>query len=224
MKKLVLVLGFMFLVVASVPSFAAPQNINANISNSESHANSNSSSHSNSSSSVRNNVSNKQAQGQLQAQGQQNSQISSPSNTTSDNSGSGNKAYAVAYPSITGEVGNSTGNAGSIFGNFSISNTEKYKQVEQIIQVINAEITAGAIDKSVGQYMIDALNSKLLGTVKTQRVLGILWETSGKNLSNLMGLLTWDSFWKDGTKQGGDMSTVLDTTETNSTVTGDSTK
>lgn len=157
-----------------------------------------------------------------QGQGQQ----QSGTNTTNDSSGSGNKAYAVAYPAVTGTVGNSTGNAGSIFGNLTISNTEKYKQIQEIIQTVNAEMAAGAIDKTTGQTIIDALNTKLLGTVKTQRVLGILWETSGKNLSNLMGFLTWDSFWKDGDAQGGELNDAVagaNSAVTNSDVTTGST-
>ena len=217
MKRFIVLMVAMFF--ASTVVFAAPHNINANLN--DNHSNSsvknsgNSSSHSTA-------VQGQQVNSSPSNTSSENSnQTSSPSNSTS--SGNGNKAYAVAYPAISGEVGNSTGNAGSIFGNFTISNTEKYKQIEQIIQVIDAEISSGAVDKSVGQYMIDALNSKMVQTVKTQRVLGIFWETSGKNLSNLMGLLTWDSFWKDGKKQGGDMSTIMDTTETNSDVVDNST-
>lgn len=174
-------------------------------------------------SSNRNSNTNKQAQGQAQGQKQSNS----GTNTTNDNSGSGNKAYAVAYPSVTSQVGTSSGSGSSIFGSLSISTTEKYKQITDIIQAINAEVSGGVLTKDQGATIVAALNTKLFGTIKTQRVLGILWETDGKNLSNLLGLLSWGSVWKDGAAQGGDLNAIinaaLDSAETNKDVTGDAT-
>jgi hypothetical protein len=157
-------------------------------------------------SNVRTSTSSVQGQAQLQGQGQQ----SSNTNST----GNDNKVYANAWPSVTPAEGTSSGTASSIFGSLGIADTEKYKKIQVILQTLSAEVQAGLITQSQAQSLATDLNVKLLGTVKTQRVLGILWETSGKNLGNVLGLLTFDSFWKDGSKQGGVLNTSAQTQAT----------
>ena len=156
-------------------------------------------------------------------------QITGPSDNgnTSTVGGNNQKLYANTWPSVTPAEGTSSGTASSIFGSLGIADTEKYKKVQVILQTLAAEVTAGLITQTQAQNMAMGLNVKLMGTVKTQRVLGILWETSGKNLGNLLGLLTFDSVWKDGPKQGGILDTgaqtkaatvALDNTEAKSAV------
>lgn len=129
-------------------------------------------------------------QGQLGIVGQ------SASNDQSVNvGGDTNKTYANAWPSLSGGEGVSQGNAYSMFGGIGLSNTEKYKVYITEIQAVEASKVLTDAEKAT---MVKTLYQKMLDTNKKQRFLGLFWETSGKNLSNLMGLLAWDSFWKEG--------------------------
>lgn len=143
---------------------------------------------------------------QKQAQQQQSSQANGQ--TTTIESPNNSKLYAPNWPSVTPAEGTSSGTASTLFGSLGIADTEKYKKIQVILQTLSAEIQAGLISKDDAAPMIASLNTKLMGTVKTQRTLfGLGPETSGKNFLNGLGLLTSDSFYKDSDAQGGIIAT-----------------
>lgn len=143
---------------------------------------------------------------QGQIQGQQSSQANGQTTTVNDPNNS--KVYANTWPSVAASEGTSAGTASTIFGSLGIADTEKYKKIQVILQTLSAEIQAGLISKEDAAPMVASLNIKLMGTVKTQRTLfGLGPETSGKNLLNVLGLATADSFYKDGDAQGGQIYT-----------------
>lgn len=143
-----------------------------------------------------------QGQGQGQAQGQVGlnlqgqGQVANGTVATSV-SGDENKTYAVSYPSLSGGEGVSQANAYSIFGGLGLSNTEKYKALITQIQAIEAMQALTADQKKV---LVEKLVNKMVESNKTKRFLGLFWETSGRDLGNLLGLLSFDSFWKEGQK------------------------
>jgi hypothetical protein len=144
---------------------------------------------------------NKQQQGQIQGQmqGQQQGQIA---NGEVSVTGDSTKVYANAWPSVTGAEGVSSGNAATIFGSLGLSQTEKYKKIMPQLQAVSALVKDGMITPEEGRAIVKPMVEKLVRTNKTQRLLGILWETDGRNLLNGFGILAWDSVWKDGPAQG----------------------
>lgn len=141
--------------------------------------------------------SNKQAQGQLQGQVQ--GQIAQGEVSVT---GDTNKVFANSWPSVTGAEGVSSGNAATIFGSLGLSQTEKYKKIMPQLQAVSALVKDGMLTPEEGRAIIQPMVEKLVRTNKTQRLLGILWETDGRNLLNGFGILAWDSVWKDGPAQG----------------------
>jgi hypothetical protein len=158
-----------------------------------------------------------QAQGQLQGQGQGQGQAQAATaiqgqlgivgqkqgneqKTTVE--GDSTKVYANSWPSVTGAEGVSSGNAATIFGSLGLSQTEKYKKIMPQLQAVSALVKEGMITPEEGRAIIKPMVEKLIRTNKTQRLLGILWETDGRNLLNGFGILAWDSVWKDGPPQG----------------------
>jgi len=138
-----------------------------------------------------------QLQGQMQGQGQKQTAVGKV-NTDVNVSGDVNKVYANSWPSISGAEGVSSGTASSLFGSLGMSSTEQYKKLMPQIQVISNLIKDGTISKEAGQDQIDTLVKRMLRANKTQRFLGIFWETDSKSLINLLGLLSWDSIWDEG--------------------------
>lgn len=103
------------------------------------------------------------------------------------------EAYAVSYPSLSGGEGVSQANAYSIFGGLGLSNTEQYKAIITQIQAIEASQSLHADFKA---ELVEGLVRDMVELNKDKRFLGLFWKTSGRNLSNLFGILSWDSFWK----------------------------
>ena len=148
-----------------------------------------------------------QGQGQGQAQGQAaiaaQGQIQGNLGIQKGNStevetkieGDKNKTYANAWPALSGGEGVSQANAYSIFGGLGVSATEEYKSIITQIQAIEA---IQALDPEMKAELIQILVNKMMDTNKDKRFLGLFWKTSGRNLLNLFGLLSCDSFWKDG--------------------------
>jgi hypothetical protein len=140
-----------------------------------------------------------QLQGQMQGQGQGQKQTAvGKVNTDVSVAGDNVKVYGNAWPSVGGAEGVSTGTASSMFGSLGISSTEQYKKLMPQIQVISNLIKDGTISKEAGQDQIDTLVKRMLRANKTQRFLGIFWETDSKSLMNFLGLLSWDSIWNEG--------------------------
>lgn len=142
-----------------------------------------------------------QAQGQaaIAAQGQIQGNLGIQKGNTTDVKtnveGDDVKTYANAWPSLSGGEGVSQANAYSIFGGLGLSSTEKYKAIITQIQAIEA---SKALNQETKAELVEKLVQDMVDSNKTKRFLGLFWETSGRNLSNLFGVLSWDSFWKDG--------------------------
>lgn len=193
-------------------------NSNFNNANSKSNSHSNSNSHSSSNASVNHsgnssishsgNSNVKTSTFSAQAQDQKLANTSNPSNTTNDSSGSNNKAYVYSWAAVAANEGTSNGSAGSIFGSFNIADTDNYKKAQVIIQTIVAARDAKVISDEQANAYCATLIKKMMLSVKTKRILGVGPETSGKNLFNLLGLLSVDSFYKDGDAQGGQLLNV----------------
>jgi hypothetical protein len=139
-----------------------------------------------------------QLQGQLQGQGQKQTAVGK---VTTDVKVEGDtiKSYAIAFPSVSSAEGTSSGQATYLFGSLGKSNTELYKKLIPQIQTILA-IPDDIMSQAEKKTIIDTLVKKMTDANRTQRFLGILWEDNSKSLLNVMGLLTWDSFWAEGQK------------------------
>ena len=146
-----------------------------------------------------------QLQGQLQGQGQLQTAtaiqgqlgIVGQANKQSVSVG-GDKIYSASYPAVGATEGVSSGTASSLFGSLGLANTEQYKKLMPQIQVISALIKEKLISEEDGQAKIDYLVRRMIRSNKTQRFLGIFWETDTKSIMNLLGLLSWDSIWDEG--------------------------
>lgn len=134
-------------------------------------------------------------QGQLGIVGQANKQSTKQSVSVA---GDTTKVYSASYPAVGATEGVSSGTASSLFGSLGLANTEQYKKLMPQIQVISALIKEGYISPKDGQEKIDYLVKRMIKSNKTQRFLGIFWETDGKSIMNLLGLLSWDSIWNEG--------------------------
>jgi len=107
--------------------------------------------------------------------------------------GDSGDTYAVSYPALSGGEGVSQANIYSIFGGVGLSDTENYKALITQIQAIEAITT---LDPEKKAELVDELVGLLMDTHKDKRFLGVLWKTSGRNLLNVFGILSFDSFWK----------------------------
>ncbi len=155
----------------------------------------------------------KQLQGQLQ--GQKQGQIANGNvETTVTGDETKTKVYANSWPSLSGGIGVSQANAYSIFGGLGVSNTEEYKVCIEKLMVIDTLVKLEYMTKEEAKAEITLILNDLKYNTSTKRFLGILWKTSGRNLLNGVGLLSWDSFWKEG-------KTPADYLTTKKTVTAD---
>jgi len=138
-----------------------------------------------------------QAQGQaaIAAQGQVQGNLGIQEGNDVKVEGDDVETYANAWPSLSGGEGVSQANAYSIFGGLGVSATEEYKAIITQIQAIEASQT---LDSEMKAELVKKLVDRMMDTNKDKRFLGLFWKTSGRNLGNLFGLLSWDSFWKDG--------------------------
>lgn len=193
MRKLILVV--MTVILAVTPAFALLDNTNAQ----------------------------QQGQGQAQGQGQQQGQGQAQSAVSNATSGSAaiqgqgqlgivsqgnnqsvggdttkNTVYATTWPNLSGGVGVSQGNVYSVFGGIGVSSTEEYKVCIEKLMVIDTLVKLGYLSTDEAKAEVKEILSSLKYNTNTKRFLGIFWKTSGRNLLNGLGLLSWDSFWKEG--------------------------
>ena len=140
---------------------------------------------------------NKQQQGQLQGQLQGQKQTAVGKVEVTDNSET--KTTAIAFPSVAAAEGTNSASATYLFGSLGKANTETYKRVIPEIQTVLA-IPDAIMSNEMKKDIITTLVKKMTDANRTQRLLGVLWEDNSKNLLNLFGLLTWDSFWAEGQK------------------------
>lgn len=140
-----------------------------------------------------------QAQGQAQAavavQGQ--AQSSSNSNANEYSSNYKSTAYAFAPPGLTGGVGVEQANIYSIFGGVGSSQTADYSICIEKIKTIKMLEEAQYMTHDQAVIEATAVLSQLKTGSRPKRVLGVGGYTTGKNLLNAFGLLSWDSWQKE---------------------------
>ena len=108
-----------------------------------------------------------------------------------------NTVYANAWPGINGEAGTSNFNGYSIFGGIGISATAEYKICIEKLANIKMMQDCGYLTKEEALAEARAAFNQFKYTTQDKRMLGVLWKTTGRNLLNGFGLLSWDSFWSD---------------------------
>lgn len=136
------------------------------------------------------------------------------------------ESFGVAFPSVTSAEGTNSASASYFLGSLGKSNTETYKKVIPEIQTILA-IPEDVLPLAMKKDIISTLLKKMSDANRTQRFLGILWEDNSKNLINMFGLLTMDSFWDEGQRPfqcKSDMMATAPALETNIPVTPAATK
>lgn len=133
-----------------------------------------------------------QNQGQLQGQIQGQKQVSKQANEQNTNiGGDTNKVNSYAWAFSGGAEGTNSASFGGPLGGLGLNKTDKYKA---LISAIKAIESSEYLSKEEKEAMIKPLYKKMVKSIKTQRVVGVLWENEG---SNILSILTWGSFWKD---------------------------
>lgn len=143
-----------------------------------------------------------QGQGQGQMQGQAaiaaQGQIGEVSTDVSINEEDSDKAPdAIAFPTQGATEGVASANASYMFGNLGLSDTEMYKKGTFIIQTVLA-IPEDVLSKAEKTEIVKTVIGKMMKSIRSRRLLGIGPEQHSKNLVNIFGLLSLDSFWADG--------------------------
>lgn len=113
----------------------------------------------------------------------------------------GDETKVSVPPSVTvmGNEGVQGSGFSAPFGGLGFSKTEKYRTYESIIKQIESSSVLTNDQKAA---MVLPLYKKMIASVKTQRILGVAWENEG---SNILSLVTWGSYWKDGKAQGAEV-------------------
>ncbi len=137
-----------------------------------------------------------QLQGQAQGQGQGQGQVSVGRVDVADNSEY--KSYSFSPPGLSANQGVNEANMYSIFGGIGLSETAEYKVCVEKLAVIERLQGAGYLTKEEAKAEALAVYLQMKEVTKDKRLLGVLCKTSGKNLLNMFGMLSWDSFWKEG--------------------------
>jgi hypothetical protein len=150
---------------------------------------------------------NAQEQGQLQGQAQAaislQGQAQKASNDQAVSVGGDSeetKVYANTWPTTHGDQGSSNMNAYSIFGGIGITETKEYRVCIEKLQVIENLGKTGVLTKD--EVITESLTAweQLKKSTRPERWLGFGFRTSGRNLLNGMGLLSWPSLRPSETK------------------------
>ena len=148
-----------------------------------------------------------QAQGQLQGQAQAavavQGQAQKASNDQAVSVGGDSeetKVYANTWPAIHGDQGSSNMNAYSIFGGVGFTETKEYRVCIEKLQVIENLGKSGVLTKE--EVVNESLSAweQLKKSTRPERWLGFGFRTSGRNLLNVLGLLSWPSLRPSETK------------------------
>ena len=152
-----------------------------------------------------------QGQGQGQAQGQMQGQAAvalqgqsqDAANAQSVSLGGDSektKIYANTWPTTQGDQGSSNMNAYSIFGGLGITETKEYRVCIEKLQVIENLGKTGVLSgDEVREESLKAWEQLKKSTLP-ERWMGFGFRTSGRNLLNVMGLLSWPSLRPSETK------------------------
>jgi len=137
-------------------------------------------------------------QGQDQGQAMEQGQIAVGQVQVQDNSSQEYKAFSFAPPGIAAVKGTSSANMYSIFGGIGLSQTEEYTIAIEKLAVIERLQGAGYITEEQARNEALVTYIQLDSATQPKRILGIFGKTRGRHLLNLMGLLSWDSYWAEG--------------------------
>ena len=110
------------------------------------------------------------------------------------------KSYSFAPPAIHAQKGTSSANMYSIFGGVGVSQTEEYTIAIEKLAVIERMEGLGYITKEEAIAEARQTFAELDSASQPKRVFGIFGKTRGRHLLNGLGLLAWDSFYKEGQK------------------------
>ena len=143
---------------------------------------------------------NDQDQGQTQGQGQGQGQGQFAVGKVNVEDNSEYKSYAFSPPAIHAQKGTSSANMYSIFGGIGLSQTEEYTIAIEKIAVIERMEALGYLTKEEAIEEARETFEELDSASQPKRVLGIFGKTRGRHLLNLMGLISFDSFYKEGQK------------------------
>ena len=141
-----------------------------------------------------------QAQGQLQGQAQaavslqgQAQQAANDQAVSVGGDSEKTKVYANTWPTTNGDQGSNNMNAYSIFGGIGITETKEYRVCIEKLQVIENLGKTGVLTKE--EVVSESLSAweQLKKSTRPERWLGFGFRTSGRNLLNGMGLLSWPS-------------------------------
>ena len=150
---------------------------------------------------------NAQEQGQLQGQAQSavavQGQAQKASNDQAVSVGGDSeetKVYANTWPAIHGDQGSSNMNAYSIFGGVGFTETKEYRVCIEKMQVIENLGKSGVLTKE--EVVNESLSAweQLKKSTRPERWLGFGFRSSGRNLLNVLGLLSWPSLRSSETK------------------------
>jgi len=146
---------------------------------------------------------NKQAQGQGQGQmqgqgqGQGQGQFAVGAVKVQDNSTYKSKAYSFGPPGLSANKGVNEGNIYSIFGGIGLSEDAEYTVCIEKLSVIERLKAQGILTDEEAVVEGRKAYKQLLQATQPKRLLGLLWETRGRNLLNLFGFLSFDSFYRE---------------------------
>ncbi len=107
--------------------------------------------------------------------------------------------YANAWPATQGVVGAETVNAYSIFGGVGLSNTAEYQVCISKLSAIKSMQDSGWITTEQAKEEADKAFEQMKNATRPKRWCGIGGTTTGRNLFNGLGLLSWDSMKKEAT-------------------------
>jgi len=139
---------------------------------------------------LNNNQGQDQNQGQKQAQGQ--------ANKIAIDDNSDYEAYAFSPPAIHAQKGTESGNMYSIFGGVGLSTTEDYTVAIEKLATIERMLGAGFMTEEEALVEAKQTYKELDEASQPKRWLGIFGQTRGRSLLNVFGLLSWDSWYKEG--------------------------
>ena len=153
-----------------------------------------------------------QGQDQKQAMGQ----AQGNANKIDINDNSEYRSYAFSPPAIHAQKGTSSANMYSIFGGVGLSQTEEYTIAIEKIAVIERLQVLGYLTPEEARAEARATYAQLDSATQPKRILSVLGKTRGRHLLNLLGLLSWDSFWAEGQVpfKGSAQVKTIDTLET----------
>lgn len=141
--------------------------------------------------------SNNQSQSQSNMQGQVQGNVNKTNNSDSVNvEGDETEVLSYGAGSLTITSGTSGLNAGTPFGSIAIGNTERFIILATKNAMISEQLRVGVVDAATAKVEADQVLEQMSEECLPNRFCGFGYKTSGCNLSNLFGILSWKSMRK----------------------------